>query len=327
MLDRHHADGIRDPGVPLRVNDVPTIYSNGTLVFAHVEVGTLGILRRLKFERLANFLLRWLLDYEVKETFVTWRNLEVLSPGGSPGGVRISGAPERFSGIHPAELADIMEQLGVRDRRAFFDALPSEAAAETLEEVTPELQRTLMSQVAPDKAADILEEMPPGEAADVLRDLYQPDAQNIMNRLDAETAADVKMHLDHGDECAGGIMSTMCQEAAPGETVAVVMARIRRTTSEMEVFTYVYVLGDNRHLVGIISLRQLLGASDDATMEVLMTTDPVTVHPETDLEEVGKLFVKYAFRAIPVVDQEQKLVGAVRLKTIVSERAHLLREN
>ncbi len=311
----------------LRVNDVQMIYSNGTLVFAHVEVGTLGILRRLRLDRPANFLLRWFVDYTIKEKFVTWRNLEVLSPGGVPGGVRISGAPERFSGIHPAELADIMEELGIRDRKAFFDALAPEDAAETLEEVTPELQRTLISQVAPDKVADILEEMPPMEAADVLRDLYKPDAQNIINQLDAETAAEVKMHLAHGGECAGGIMDTSCLEAAPGDTVASVMARIRRMTEETEVFTYIYVLDPGRRLLGAISLRELLVAPDDAVMESLMTADPVAVHPETGLEDVGGLFVKYAFRAIPVVDGAQKLVGAVRLKTIVSERAHLLKES
>jgi Mg/Co/Ni transporter MgtE len=82
-----------------------------------------------------------------------------------------------------------------------------------------------------------------------------------------------------------------------------------------------------RRLLGAISLRELLVAPDTAAVETLMTADPVTVHPETDLEDVGKLFVKYAFRAIPVVDADQKLVGAVRLKTIVSERAHLLKES
>ena len=311
----------------LRVNDVHMIYSNGTLVFAHVEVGMLGILRRLWLARPVNFLLRWLVDYTVKETFVTWRNLEVISPGGVPGGVRISGAPERFSGIHPAELADIMEELGVRDRKAFFDALSPETAAETLEEVTPELQRTLISQEEPGKIADILEEMPPMEAADVLRDLYHPDAQRILNSLDAETAADVKMHLAHGGETAGGIMATTCLEAAPAETVAAVMARLRRLTETVEVFTYVYVLSADRRLQGVVSLRQLLEAPDDGTLGPLMTPDPVTIHPETGLADVGRLFVKYAFRAIPVVDAGQRFVGAVRLKTIVAERAHLLKED
>ncbi len=311
----------------LRVNDVHLIYSNGTLVFAHVEVGTLGILRRLHFDRSVNFLMNWFLDHTVKEKFVTWKHLEVLSPGGVPGGVRISGAPERFSDIHPAELADIMEELGVRDRKAFFDALAPEDAAETLEEVTPELQRTLMSQVEPDKAADILEEMPTTEAAEVLRDLYTPDAQNIISKLDAETAADVKMHLEHGEETAGGIMATSWLEAAPGETAGAVMARIRKQADDAEVFTYVFVVGPGRRLLGVVSLRELICAGDADPVETLMAADPVTVTPETDLKEVGRLFVKYAFRAIPVVDQDQKLVGAVRLKTIVAERAHLLKES
>ncbi len=310
----------------LRVNDVHLIHSNNVLVFAHVEVGTLGILRRLWLERPVTFLLRWLFDYTVKELFVTWRHLEVLAPGGVPGGVRLSGAPERFSAIHPAELADIMEELGVRDRKAFFDALTPESAAEALEEVTPELQRTLISQEEPGRVADILEEMPSMEAADVLRDLYQPDAQTIINNLDAATAADVKMHLAHGNECAGGIMATACLEAVPGETAGTVLARIRHRAEDAEIFAYVYVLDPERRLLGVVTLRPLLQAPVATTMAELMTADPVTVTPETDLRDVGKLFAKYAFQAIPVVAPEQRFVGAVRLKSIVTERAQLLKD-
>ena len=203
------------------------------------------------------------------------------------------------------------------------DSMPGHAARPRDEVIGMRSARRL----GQDRHADILEEMPPMEAADVLRDLYKPDAQNIINQLDAETAAEVKMHLAHGGECAGGIMDTSCLEAAPGDTVASVMARIRRMTEETEVFTYIYVLDPGRRLLGAISLRELLVAPDDAVMESLMTADPVAVHPETGLEDVGGLFVKYAFRAIPVVDGAQKLVGAVRLKTIVSERAHLLKES
>ncbi len=310
----------------LRVNDVHLIHSNGVLVFAHVEVGTLGILRRLRLERPVAFLLRWLFDYTVKERFVTWRHLEVLAPGGVPGGVRISGAPERFSAIHPAELADIMEELGVRDRKAFFDALPPEAAAEALEEVTPELQRTLIAQEEPGRIANILEEMPSMEAADVLRDLYQPDAQNIINNLDAVTAADVRMHLEHGDESAGGIMATSCLEAAPAETAGAVLARVRSLAEEAELMAYIYVLDSGRRLLGVITLRQLLRAPAETAMTERMAVDPVTVTPETDLRDVGRLFAKYAFQDIPVVDQEQRFLGAVRLKSIVTERAQLLKD-
>lgn len=308
----------------LRVNDVHLIHSNGVLVFAHVEVGSLGILRRIGLERPVRFLLRWLFDYTLRERFVTWRHLEVLAPGGVPGGVRISGAPERFSAIHPAELADMMEELGVRDRKAFFDALPPEAAAETLEEVTPELQRTLIVQEEPGKIADILEEMPSGEAADVLRDLYQPDAQSIINKLDADTAADVKMHLDHDRESAGGIMATACLEAAPQDTADAVLARIRNRAEETALLDYVYVLDADRRLLGVASLRQLLTSPPAALLQDIMAAEPVTAAPETGLQDLGGLFTKYAFRAIPIVDPEQRFLGAVRLKSIVTERAHLL---
>ena len=308
-----------------RVNDVHLIYSARKLIFAHVEVGVLGLLRRLRFERAAAFLLRWLFDYTIKESFVTWRHVQVLSPGGVPGGVRMATLPERLADIHPAEVADILEQLGTQDRQVLFNSLTVEAAAEALEEVTPEFQRTLVAQTEPGRVADILEEMPSQEAADVLRDLG-PDAQGVISRMENEAAADVQTLLAHESESAGGVMATSCLEAQPGETVANVLPRIRCMAQEVEVFDLIHVLDAERHLLGLLTLRELLRASESATMESLMTVEPVTVTPATPLRDVARLFVKYGFAAVPVVDENRVFLGAVRPDSALAELAPLVRE-
>lgn len=309
-----------------RVNDVHLIHAEGHLVAAHVEVGTLGILRRLGVERPVSALLRWLFDYTLKDSFVSWKHVEVMRPGGSPGGLRVSAQPGRLADIHPAELADIMEHLGAKERSAIFQTLDVETAAETLEEVAPDVQRLLISQEEPGKAADILEEMPTTEAADVLRDLPEAEAQKIISRMATDSAGDIRTLLAHEEESAGGVMTAACVEARPHQTAAAVIEHIRAAAGELEQINTIYVLDEARRLLGVLSLRELFCAAPEATLDGLMTTHLVTVSPETPVRDVARLFVKYGFRAIPVVDDQGAFLGAVRQRSILEELAPLLKE-
>ena len=309
----------------LRVNDVHLIYSDNNLIFGHVEVGLRGILRRLRFERPVAFLAQWLFDYTIKESFVTWRHIEVMSPGGIPGGVRVSKLSDRLADIQPAELADIMEQLGVKDRQALFNSLSVETAADALEEVTPEFQRTLVSHGEPNRVADILEEMPPDEAADVLRDLG-PDAANIINRMEHEAAAEMHTLLSHKEESAGGVMDSDCIEATPDSTSAATLDRIRQAAGDIKVYSLVYVIDESRVLKGVASLRELFKAAPDTTLDNIMNRELVTVTPDTRLRDVAREFAKYGFQAIPVVDVNGVFQGVVRYDSVLSQLADFIKD-
>ena len=309
----------------LRVNDVHLIYSDNKLIFGHVEIGLRGILRRLKFEKAVNFLSQWLFDYTIKDSFVTWRHIQVMSPGGVPGGLRVDRLSDRLVDIHPAELADILEQLGVKDRQDLFNSLPVETAAEALEEVTPEFQRTLVSHGEPGRVADILEEMPPGEAADVLRDLG-PEAQNIINRMEGEAASEVQTLLAHKEETAGGVLDSNCIEAQPGDTVASILARMPQLTGNVEVYNLIYIIDENRILKGVLSLRELFRAIPTATLESIMAQELVTVDPDTRLKDVAREFAKYGFQAIPVVDAGGIFQGVVRYDSVLAHLAVFLND-
>ncbi|MEI7880393.1 MAG: CBS domain-containing protein [bacterium] len=309
----------------LRVNDVHLIYSDNKLIFGHVEIGLRGILRRLKFEKALNFLTQWLFDYTIKDSFVTWRHIQVMSPGGVPGGLRVDKLSDRLADIHPAELADILEQLGVKDRQALFNSMSVETAADALEEVTPEFQRTLVSHGEPGRVADILEEMPPEEAAEVLRDLG-PDAQNIINRMDGDAASEVQTLLSHEEESAGGVMDSSCIEARPGDTVASILERIPKLTEVVEVYNLIYIVDENRILQGVLSLRELFRAPPSATLTSLISHELITVHPETPLKDVAREFAKYGFQAVPVVNADGVLQGVVRYDSVLSQLANFLND-
>ncbi len=304
-----------------RVNDVHLLYAEGHLMIGHVEVGMLGILRRLGFERPVQKLLGWLLDLEVKEEFLGWRNMEVLSPGGSPGGLKISGEPGRLAEMAPAELADILEDLGARERQTVFNSLPVETAAEALEATDPEVQRSIIAQQEPGKAADVLEEMEATEAADVLRDVSASDAQQIMSRMEADASEDVREVLRHDVTTAGGVMEPSCVTAAASERASEVLERIRRLPEEPAVLGHVYVLDDQQRLVGVLSIRELLRAQADLPVAELMTMPVVSVQPDTSLRNVARVFVKYGFHDIPVTDGHGVFLGAVRQRRILGELA------
>ncbi len=309
----------------LRVNDVNLIYSDNNLIFGHVEVGLRGILRRLRFERPAAFLMQWLFDYTIKDSFVTWKHLQILSPGGIPGGVRVNNLTERLADIHPAELADILEELGVKDRQVLFNSLPVETAAEALEEVTPEFQRTLVSHGEPGRVADILEEMPPDEAAEVLRDLG-PDAQGFINQMENTAAAEVQTLLSHREESAGGVMDHNCITASPDDTVASILEKIPELTKDVQVYNLIFVVDETRTLKGVLSLRELFRADPAATLASITTKELITVTPDTRLKDVAREFAKYGFQAIPVVDENMILQGLVRYDNVLSHLAEFLKD-
>jgi len=305
-----------------RVNDVQLLYAEGRLVPAHVEIGVRGILRRLGVERPVLALLHWLFDYTPKERFVSWRHVQVMGPGG----VRVATLADRLADLHPAEIADILEELGVQERQALLHTLDPETAADALEEADPDVQRTFMAQEEPGKAADILEEMPAQEAAELLRELPDPEAQRIISRMELEAAEDVREILAHEEESAGSVMSTSCIEVRPDDTAGDVLDFVRARAEEIGVVNIIYLLDEARRLVGVVSLRELLAAPPDARLASLMTTHLVKVEPDASLRDLARLFAKYGLRAIPVVDENGEFLGAVRLKDVLTELAPMVRE-
>ena len=302
-----------------RVNDVHLLYAEGHLMIGHVEVGMLGILRRLGFERPVQRLLRWLLDLEVKDEFLGWRNMEVLSPGGSPGGLKISGEPGRLAEMAPAELADILEELGVKERQTVFDSLSVETAAEALEATDPDVQRSIISEQEPGKAADILEEMDATGAADVLREIHAPDAQRIVGQMETGASEEVRLLLEREEKTAGAVLETSCVTAGPLEEAGAVIGRIRSGGSEIVELGNVYVLDAGRRLIGVLSLHELLAAPGDTPIEELMTMPVISTDAGTSLRDVAVMFVKHGFRNLPVVDANRAFIGVVRIKNVLDE--------
>lgn len=297
-----------------RVNDLQFLRSHDRLHLVHVDVGFRGLMRRVGLERAMDLLLQSLFDYELPNQFISWKYVQPVS---SPDLLRLSITQNRLAQLHPADLADIIEDLDIHQRAAVFQSLDVETAAETLEETDPKIQVSLIETVAADKASDIIEEMSLSEAADLLGDLPRDKAEGILKEMEQDIADDVKELLAHPEEEAGGLMTTAFLSVPPERTASQVLEILRLEAMELDFVYYVYVLDPQERILGMLSLRELLAAAPEARVDDLMDTRFVTVLLDEEPDEIAEQFAKYGVMAIPVVDRDDRMKGVIPFRNLL----------
>jgi magnesium transporter len=298
----------------LRVNDLHLLKVNHNLFLIHVDVGFRGLMRRVGLEKAADKFFQWFFDYHLADHFIPWRFVQPLS---SPALLRLKIAQNRLSLLHPADLADIIEELDIHKRTEVFQSLDVETAAEALEETDPKIQVRLIENLNPAKASDIIEEMSPSEAADLLGDLPKEKAEGILKEMEKEIAEDVKELLEHPEEKAGGLMTSAFATLPPRATAREALELLRLEADNLDVIDYFYVADAEEHLLGVISLRDLLIASPQTRAEDMMDPRVVNVGLEDEKEEIASRFAKYGLKAIPVVDEENHIKGVIPFKSLL----------
>lgn len=299
-----------------RINDLKLAEVNGVLRLVAVEVGLRGLLRRLGLRRLVHLLDR-LLARPLQDFFISWRDVEPLT--GAPHQVKLAVPYERLSKLHPADLADILEALNRPERAAVMSALDEDLAAETLQEMEPEAQADVLEQLGKDKAADILESMPADEAADILGDLPERRAEELLEQMEDEEAEDVRELLEYEEDTAGRLMTTdflsFREDATAGQTIE----ELRRLKPDPDSAYYLYVVDAEQHLIGVVSLRDLVIAEPDRPLWALMDPHVLFVKEDAHKNEVAEVMTKYDLLAVPVVDAGQVLVGMALIHDVVDD--------
>ncbi len=297
-----------------RVNDLKFLESDGKLILIQVDVGLVGLLRRLGVENQISRFCKWFFDYELKEKFIAWNYVEPLA---KPDHLKLQVPQTRLAELHPADLADIIEDMDVHERSALVNSLNEEVIAEALEEMDPKVQVAIMRQLEPERAADIIEEMSPDEAADLIADLPQETATGIFREMDQEYEEKVKGLLAHDEDEAGGLMTTQFITLSPNKTIVEALAHIRQHAEDVDVIYYIYVVDDEARLLGVINLRELLSNEIFTPLSKIMTTRVITARIDDAAKDLAYLFAKYGFRGVPVVDEENHIAGVVRFKALL----------
>ena len=312
LLDKQVVD--TDGAKIRRVNDLQFLKSQKNLYLVHVDVGFHGLLRRVGLERPFNFLFRVLFDYTLTDHLITWKFVQPVS---SPDLLQLTIAQNRLAQLHPADLADIIEDLDIHQRAAVFRSLDVETAAETLEETDPKIQVSLIEDLDTANASDIIEEMSLSEATDLLGDLSKEKAEGILKEMEKDVAEDVIELLAHPEEKAGGLMTTSFLSFPPERTAGEAMETIRREAEDMDLIYYLYIVDPEDHILGVLSLRELIVAAPEKALSELMDTRVVAVNIEEHKGSIADDFAKYGILAMPVVDDDNRLEGVILFKNLL----------
>ena len=297
-----------------RINDLQFLEAHQGLYLVHVDVGFRGLIRRVGLTKIADKILQMLFDYTLPDQLISWKFVQPLS---SPDLLRLNIAQNRLGQIHPADLADILEDLNIHQRTAVFQALDKETAAETLEDTDPKIQVSLITDLNSAQASDIIEEMSLSEATDLLADLPKAKADGILKEMEKDIADDVKELLAHPEKEAGGMMTTSFLSFRPTVTVRQTMETIRAKGEDVDMLYDVYITDKEEHLLGVVTLRDLLLASSETILADIMDKRIISVNLNDKEEVIADHFAKYGVTAIPVVDDKEKLQGTIMFKNLL----------
>jgi magnesium transporter len=321
VLDRQIVD--TDDAKVERVNDLHLLRARGEIRVAHVDVGFRGLVRRMGWQELVDGLVRRLRpgsSYLTREKLVSWKHVQPLAAG-SPR-VRLDVARSAVAEMHPADLAEILEDLDRRERAVLFRGLPVEAAADALEEIEPELQRELLETLEPGMAADVLEEMQADDAADLLADLPKEESAELLAEMEPSEAREVQQLLAYGEDTAGGLMNPEFLRLDAQLTAGQALDRIRSLAEAVPHLHDAFVVGPDGKLAGVLSLRDIIVAKPDALVLGLMHEHPAPLNPDDQVRHVAEQAAKYNLFSLPVQDAAGRLLGIVTVDDVLEKVLH-----
>jgi magnesium transporter len=291
----------------VRVNDLELMRVNHHFYVANVDIGGLGLLRRLGLANIAQKLSSRL-GRELPPSIISWDAVELL-PGDQP--MRLKVPSDKIAELHPADLAEIISDLSRVEGSKLLESLDVKTLANTLEAVEPDFQASLVETMPDEKVADVLEEMAPDEAADLLAELPEDRSQELIKLMEPEEAEDVRKLLAYPEDTAGGIMNTEFIAIRPDLTAEQAISILRETAHEAETVFYVYVTDSEDHLLGVFSLSDLVLARPQTPVTEFMQRRVVSVNLLDSQDKVAQLVAKYNLLAVPVVDREERMHGIV----------------
>ena len=296
------------------VNDVHLLESKGRVIIIHVDISFNGFLRRWGLSKI-----HWM-----KDRFISWRYVQPLSLEDAVASdtVSLSITRMQIQELPSEDLADALEEVSGREQQAIFSALDSEKAAETLMEAEPRAQRQIIANLRKERAKTILSEMSLGQLADLFSVLPHHDVTELTGLLAADQAARITAILSEREVTARVLMSSS-YVAMPRETkVGEAMRQLRASRRDIDVLSYIYVVSEpEKSLLGVVDLRELVLAGDDATLGDLMVSPVVTAEEDDLRDDLAELFVKYHYRMVPVVNAHDHLLGVINHKDIMKGQA------
>ncbi len=304
----------------VRVNDVTfdirSEDGRDALHILEVDIGVRSVFRRLAQGVLPRRVIRRF-QRRIAPNSIRWELCNILEPDPQRR-LRLNISTALLEKMHPADLADIVEELSPEDREAIFESMEPEAAAEALSEVEPEIQAQIIESLEADRAADILEEMEPDQAADVLGDIEEARSEEILEEMEGEPKADVEELLEYDEDTAGGLMNTTYVAVHEEATAADALEAVRSQPEISDTVNTLLVTDIDGRLRGAMPAARVFLARPETPVTELLDEELIKVNVHEDASRVSEMFDKYNLITLPVVDEEGRLAGVVTADDIIS---------
>jgi magnesium transporter len=294
----------------VRVNDLKLSESKNQLRLLGADVGAWGLLRAFSpsFEGFVEAATKRL-GGTVRENLIAWNYIDLIDRDLSH--IALSVTHKRLHELHPADVADLIEQLSAVQRAKVFEHLDNARAAEALSELEDEMQPEVFGSFSDERATGVLREMDPDDAADLIADLEPEKAEALLRLMGVRESSEIRKLMGYHEKTAGGIMTPEVTTVSQDLTVAEVIEHLRGAAAEHESIYYIYVTTPRRVLEGVISLRDLIVSAPETKVSEIVEREVITVDVDDDQEIVAETMSKYDLLALPVVDADNHLLGIV----------------
>ena len=300
----------------VRVNDLhflidDTLKENSNLWLVHIDIGVKALLRRLGWGRFINAIFKWVMDRDIRDKFIPWKYVQPTATANVYGSLHLKIDSSKLSEVHPADMADILEDLGIDERISLIESLSFGTAAATLQEMPLKLRVQISETLEAGRLTSIINEMPMDEAVDLLDEMSREHRQAVYVLLPSEKVSELKELSQLSIFSVGSIMNTDFITVKETQTVQEILELLKAESKKAELIYYIYAVEKDDYLKGVITIRNLLSSQPTAVIADIMNENVISVKIDTNIKRVAQIFFKYNFIAIPVVDDDDRIQGII----------------
>lgn len=285
----------------VRVNDV-LLENNGEIKVVGIDIGFAGVLRRLGLGPII----------KLKSKTLPWTLIEAFDY--QTGAIRIKLTQNRLNTFHPSELADILEEVGTKERLGIVESLDAQKAAEAIEEADSQTQLSILEQVPATNLKNIINKMLTAEIADIFHRLNPLRIKEIMNLLGREKVQKIQTYSNFPDDVAGGLMDLSCYQLNGEKTVREALNNLQKELPNPEA---IVITNGNEKITGVVYVKDLINLDYLALLKDVVS-EKKFVFPDTDFSQILKLFTNYNLHVLPVVDKNRRVLGIITVDRILA---------
>lgn len=305
-------------GKVVRVNDVAIQFKeeNREYYIAGVDVGFRAILRWFYLEKPSEPILK-LLNLHDQPHFLSWGDIGSIEI--SSGNLQLKKNTSDLEKMRPEDLADYLEKTNIRNVSRIISNLKEEYAADVIEDLNVNYQTALFRRFAPERASKLIDMLEPDEAVDILLTLTKEKRKEILESLSLRKQNKLKSLIKYSKTSVGKLINPDFIIVSSDENVSSATDKFKEQYEESKFTNYMYVLNKEEHLVGVVDAGKLLASNSDSPIYKIMEQDVVVCHLTTPIEIAQKRMLKYKLFALPVIEDNKKMIGVVLWDDMVEE--------